>query len=124
MHKIEIYQRVAAADSDEELAELFDELIDRFGEPPAPVINLLAIARLKFLSKKIGVSSLTERGEQLEFQFVGDFKSRGLLKLLRIFKNRIQLLTANNLLRVRLVENKRLDTAMKVLEILSDHEKK
>ena len=124
MHKIEIYQRVAAADSDEELAELFDELIDRFGEPPTPVINLLAIARLKFLSKKIGVSSLSERGDQLEFQFVGDFKSRRLLKLLQIFKSRIQLLTAKNLLRVRLVENKRLDTAMKVLEILSDHEKK
>ena len=34
-------------DTDEDYDEMQDELLDRFGELPRPVINLLRIARLK-----------------------------------------------------------------------------
>ena len=124
MHKIEIYQRVAAVENDAELAELFDELIDRFGEPPQSVMNLLAIARLKFMSKAIGIKSLLEKGNQLEIQFAADCRTRGVLRLMKTLKNGVKLSPERNLIQVRLPENKRLDTAMKALELLTDHEKK
>ena len=119
MHKIEIYQRVAAVTSDAELGELFDELIDRFGEPPASVRNLLVIARIKFMSKAIGIQSIAERGDRLEIQFGARFQSRGMIKVMNTFKGRLDLLTEKNMIRLRLEENKRLETTMKLLELLS-----
>ena len=121
MHKIEIYQRVAAVENDTELAELFDELLDRFGDLPTPVRNLLVIARLKYMSRAIGIQSVVERGDQLEIQFGDTFKSKGMIKLLQIFKGRINLLTEKNLLRIRLLDNKKLNTATKVLETLTEN---
>ncbi|MBQ9477971.1 MAG: transcription-repair coupling factor, partial [Selenomonadaceae bacterium] len=121
MHKIEIYQRVAAVESDDELAELFDELIDRFGDPPTPVKNLLVIARLKFMSKALGIQSLVERGDYLEIQLGEKFSSKGMLKLLQTFKGRIKVLTEKNLVRIRLEDNKRLNATMKAVELLNDH---
>ena len=47
MHKIEIYQKIAAVRTNEDLDALLDELIDRFGEPTKPVLALLDIARIK-----------------------------------------------------------------------------
>ena len=119
MHKIEIYQRVAAVESDEELAELFDELLDRFGDPPTAVKNLLVIARLKFLSRAVGIQSLVERGDQLEIQLGARFSSKGMVKLLQTFKGRIRVLTDKNLIRIRLIEDKRLNATMKAVELLA-----
>jgi transcription-repair coupling factor (superfamily II helicase) len=48
--KIDVHRRVAAAVEVAELAELRDELVDRFGELPEPLANLIALqqARIKF----------------------------------------------------------------------------
>ncbi|MBR5913575.1 MAG: transcription-repair coupling factor [Selenomonadaceae bacterium] len=69
MHKIEIYQRLAVVKDEKEIDDLIDEIIDRFGEPTEPVINLLNTARVKILAKKIGVKSLTLRVRRLEIAF-------------------------------------------------------
>ena len=45
--KLDIYKRIAAIENEEEKDEMLDELIDRFGEPPRPVQNLLRVAQLK-----------------------------------------------------------------------------
>lgn len=69
MHKIEIYQRIAAVRQEAHLTELIDELIDRFGEPPLPVTNLLAVARIKNMARQIGVRTIAERGSSVEIVF-------------------------------------------------------
>ncbi|SMD04368.1 transcription-repair coupling factor (superfamily II helicase) [Sporomusa malonica] len=69
MHKIEIYQRIAAVRQEAHLIELIDELIDRFGEPPLPVTNLLAVARIKNMARQIGVRTIAERGGWVEVVF-------------------------------------------------------
>ncbi|MBQ1608723.1 MAG: DEAD/DEAH box helicase, partial [Lachnospiraceae bacterium] len=45
--KLEIYKRIAGVETEEEQDEMIDELIDRFGEPPKAVQNLLFVARLR-----------------------------------------------------------------------------
>ena len=45
-----------------------DELIDRYGDPPVPVRNLLDIAYIKVLAKKTGFSAITEKNESIIFQ--------------------------------------------------------
>lgn len=69
MHKIEIYQRIAAIRKEEHLAELIDELIDRFGDPPLPVSNLLAVAKIKNLARQLGVRSIAEQNGRVEITF-------------------------------------------------------
>ena len=44
--KLDIYKRIAAIENEEEKDEMLDELIDRFGEPPRSVQNLLTVAQI------------------------------------------------------------------------------
>ncbi|MBQ7476656.1 MAG: transcription-repair coupling factor [Selenomonadaceae bacterium] len=69
MHKIEIYQRLAVVREEKEIDDLLDEIIDRFGDPTQPVVNLLKVARLKTLAKKIGAKTLSFEGRRLEIAF-------------------------------------------------------
>ena len=69
MNKIEIYQRLAVLRDDSEINDLLDELIDRFGDPTPPVVNLLKFTRIKCAAKKMGLASLQLDGLTLEFIF-------------------------------------------------------
>ncbi len=94
MHKIEIYQRIAAVRQEEHLSELLDELIDRFGEPPLPVTNLLGVARIKNLARRLGIRSITERDGRVEIVF-GDTPNvaeDGLAKARNLFPGKLSLL--------------------------------
>ncbi len=57
--KVEIYKRLAGLTSPEDLSELGDELIDRFGDPPGPVLNLLAVARVRILAGSLGIKTIS-----------------------------------------------------------------
>jgi transcription-repair coupling factor (superfamily II helicase) len=61
--KIEIYKKVAGIKTLEEASDLFDELTDRFGDPPLPVQNLLAVARLKAYGAMYGIESISTKGD-------------------------------------------------------------
>lgn len=69
MHKIEIYQRIAAIRKEDHISELLDELIDRFGEPPKSVLNLLEVARIKNLARSLGAKSVIEHPLYVEILF-------------------------------------------------------
>ena len=70
-NKIEIYQRLAVLRDDTEVKDLLEELKDRFGEPTAPVIDLLKFTRIKIAAKKIGLTTLQIEGLTLELNFGG-----------------------------------------------------
>lgn len=69
MHKIEIYQRIAASRNDQHISDLLDELIDRFGEPPTCVLNLLEIVRIKNYARIIGIRSVIQQIHYVEVLF-------------------------------------------------------
>ncbi len=69
MHKIEIYQRIAAIRSEQEIVELLDDLIDRFGEPPISVMNLLSVARIKVLARILRIRSITQNKTNIKLVF-------------------------------------------------------
>jgi transcription-repair coupling factor (superfamily II helicase) len=69
VQKIEIYKKVAAAASLDDVAELFDELTDRFGDPPKAVLNLLAVARIKVHGREYGIESIIRRGDETVLKF-------------------------------------------------------
>lgn len=69
IQKIEIYKKTASVQTFEDVAELEDELLDRFGELPDAVQNLLAVARVKLYGKQYGIESMTLRGEEVTIKF-------------------------------------------------------
>ena len=47
IQKLDIYKRIAGIETEAEYDDMLEELVDRFGEPPKPVQNLLQVAGLK-----------------------------------------------------------------------------
>lgn len=68
IQKIEIYKKVASLGSLEEVEELRDELVDRFGELPLAVLQLLAVSRLKWYAKHYGFEALVQRGDDVSLK--------------------------------------------------------
>jgi transcription-repair coupling factor (superfamily II helicase) len=65
--KLDIYKRIAGIETDKEAEEMLDELIDRFGEPPKAVQNLLSIARIKAMAHSTYIKEIIQRDEELKF---------------------------------------------------------
>ncbi|MFC4098727.1 transcription-repair coupling factor [Paenibacillus xanthanilyticus] len=76
IQKIEIYKKVAAVRSAEEGEDLREELIDRFGDLPQAVDNLLAVARVKALGSACGVEQVSQKGDDLILKFAEREKQR------------------------------------------------
>lgn len=64
--KLDIYKRIAGIESQEEADEMIEELIDRFGEPPKSVQNLIRIARLKGLAHRTYIRDVVQKDEMLK----------------------------------------------------------
>ncbi len=56
--KLDVYKRISAIENDDEYMDMQDELIDRFGEIPAPVDNLLRVAELKATAHRAYVTEV------------------------------------------------------------------
>ncbi len=56
--KLDIYKRIAAIESEEELCDMKDELVDRYGSLSTPAVNLLNIALIKSMAHKIGIMEM------------------------------------------------------------------
>ncbi len=70
--KIEIYQNIALCRTEEDIQNIIDEVIDRYGKLPEELENLLEIARIKELARKAGVTKITQRLENIVFYFTKD----------------------------------------------------
>lgn len=94
IQKIEIYKKVAAVSSFDDAAELEDELLDRFGELPESVVNLLSVARLKVYGKLYGLESIIRRGDEALLNFhegaAAAFDTAKLAKVGNSFERRVQ----------------------------------
>ena len=124
MHKIEIYQKIAAVRTNEDLDALLDELIDRFGEPTKPVLALLDIARIKNYARSFGARGIAAKGEVLDLILPAGEKLPlpALMRLDRAFGRRVGVLPEEDGYRIRLQPKEReeiLDTALEVVQMIS-----
>lgn len=70
--KIELYKRVRESENDAQEQELQEDLVDRFGDYPEPVANLLAIAHLKRFADQAQISKISRTGQQVTVQFAAE----------------------------------------------------
>jgi transcription-repair coupling factor (superfamily II helicase) len=65
--RLEMYRKLAEARDDARLEEVIAEMTDRYGEPPAPVVNLIAVARFRQLARAYGLTDVSMQGKHLRF---------------------------------------------------------
>ena len=63
--KIDVHRRIAGAREVAELGVLRDELEDRFGEVPQPLLNLLALQQARIKLGQAGARAVSFRGDRL-----------------------------------------------------------
>ena len=61
VQKLEVYKKIATIESEEEMSEMLDELLDRFGEIPKKAYQLLRIASLKALANSVYLTAVEEK---------------------------------------------------------------
>ena len=65
--KLDIYKRIAAIETEEEMDDMTEELIDRFGDIPKKVQQLLHIAALKSLAHSAYITAIEQKGKDYKF---------------------------------------------------------
>ncbi|HLM06017.1 MAG TPA: transcription-repair coupling factor [Blastococcus sp.] len=63
--RMEAYRKVASVQSEEQAQAVLDELTDRYGTPPAPVLNLLAVARFRVAMRELGITEVSLQGRAI-----------------------------------------------------------
>ncbi|MBQ0037998.1 MAG: transcription-repair coupling factor [Clostridiales bacterium] len=67
--RMDLYRRIAAIRTTDDSADLLDEMMDRYGDPPKSVLALLDVALLRAAAAQVGISDITQRGSQIVFSF-------------------------------------------------------
>ena len=104
--RMDLYRRMAAIRSQEDADDLLDEIIDRYGEPPKGVLNLVEIALLRANARKVGIKDIRQKASEVQFVLVNlNFEAVTALCAETDYKNRIQFIASAKepTLRLRLV---------------------
>ena len=88
--RMDLYRRIAAIRSQEDAADLIDELMDRYGDPPKSVYTLLDVALLRSSAARAGISDISQRGDKLRF-LIADFAVEAIAKVCAMPKYRQRL---------------------------------
>ena len=88
--KIEMYQDIALCKNEEDIQNVVDEMIDRFGNMPKEIENLLDIARIKTLCKKLNISKVQGRRNFVLFMFEAGELNIDINELVKKYRNRIK----------------------------------
>ena len=89
--KIEIYQDIALCKNEEDIRNVIDEIIDRFGNMPNEIENLLEISRIKQLAKEKYLTKIQSRGNSVVFTYdTNKFDNNSLSDIIKKYGNRIK----------------------------------
>ena len=90
--KIEIYKKIAAIENLQDKYDVEEELEDRFGDMPSPVINLVNIAYIKALAGKFNIVEVTHKDREVILRLSGSkaIDSRVLMRILNENRNRLR----------------------------------
>ena len=65
--RMDLYRRMAAIRSQEDADDLLDEIIDRYGDPPKGVMNLIDIALLRAKARQAGIQDIRQKAGDVLF---------------------------------------------------------
>ena len=67
--KLNAYKRIAGISSGEEMEDVIDELLDRFGDLPKETLSLVKVSYIRTLAQRLGIARIYERSDHIYFAF-------------------------------------------------------
>lgn len=93
--RMDLYRRMAAIRSQEDADDLLDEIVDRYGEPPKGVLNLVEIALLRANARNVGICDIRQKAGDVQFTMTNlNFEAISALCADPDYKNRVQFVAA------------------------------
>ena len=93
--RMDLYRRMAAIRQQEDADDLLDEIIDRYGDPPKGVLNLIDIALLRANARKLGVTDIRQKSTDVLFTLADlNLEAISLLCQDPQYKQRVQFLAS------------------------------
>ena len=93
--RMDLYRRMAAIRTQEDADDLLDEIIDRYGDPPKGVLNLIEIALLRANARAVGIKDIRQKAGEVHFTMTGlNFEAISALCSEKDYKNRVQLIAS------------------------------
>ena len=91
--RLEVYKRIASIRTAEQRDDIEEELVDRFGDEPQCVANLVAVAYLKALCMRIGIERVIQTDGRIDMRFAANAQVDGekLFMALQGFDKRLTL---------------------------------
>ena len=89
--RMDLSRRIAAIRSEADADDVMDELIDRYGDPPRTVNNLISVALLRADAARNGISQIDQKGANLNF-YLDQFDLQRVSALCGLEKYRSRLL--------------------------------
>ncbi|MFO7318692.1 MAG: transcription-repair coupling factor [Limnochordia bacterium] len=100
--KVEIYKKVAGTATLEEVQDLLEEMKDRFGPPPQSAYNLLAVARIKILARRVGAGSISQERDGVTIKLLAGLSlPRDAVSLTRQYRGRVLVLPRSAGVKIR-----------------------
>ena len=91
--RMDLYRRMAAIRSQEDADDLLDEIVDRYGEPPKGVLNLIDVALLRARAREIGIKDIRQKAGDVLFTLHSlDLEAVGALCADKDYKTRVTFL--------------------------------
>jgi len=106
--RMDLYRRMAAIRTQEDADDLLDEIIDRYGEPPKGVLNLVEVALLRANARKAGICDIKQKSSEVYFTLTSlNFEAITLLCAAPDYKTRVQFVASAKVptLRLRLASS-------------------
>ena len=109
--RMDLYRRMAAIRTQEDADDLLDEIVDRYGEPPKGVLNLIDIALLRANARKVGIQDIKQKGGDVLFTLANlNFDAVGALCSDADYKTRVTFLPNAKLPTLRLKLSSKVDS--------------
>ena len=95
--KIEIYQNIALCKNEEEIKDIVDSIIDRYGDLPKEIEKLIDIARIRNCCREKNIIKVSQKNDKIVFYFdEKNFDFQVVDKLMKTYGNKIKFSPSKN----------------------------
>ena len=94
--KIEVYQNIALCRTEEDIKNVTEDILDRFGKMPKEMFSLIGIARIKEKCKNMGITKVSQKENKIVFYFNPESFTLNIPDLIEQYSNRIKFSTGIN----------------------------
>ena len=94
--KIEVYQNIALCRTEEDIKNITEDILDRFGKMPKEMFSLIGIARIKEKCKNMGITKVSQKENKIVFYFDPESFTLNIPDLIEEYSNRIKFSTGIN----------------------------